>query len=193
MRAKIIQPNVTIPDKIGNLRIPAEMVIGNNVSDPWLWRMLAREIMEKDNVLSIGKIKELFNHFFRSSEKLFQETGAPIDRWILHRNSKHRLFGITKTDFRATAPPNKNSVKKSALDHLQRRFEEIFQRRHDCIHNCDRPRTAIQRRNIRATYISKVIDDIEFLVNRCTDEFRTEFRVYLRGLGFSAITRNQVT
>jgi len=102
--------------------------------------MVAHNLIDKDNVLSISKIKELFNHFFRNRE----------------------------------------------------RFKEIFQRRHDCIHNCDRPRTAIQTKNVTNIYITKVIEDIDFLVKRCTAEFRTEFRVYLTVLGFSAVIRNQV-
>jgi hypothetical protein len=192
VRAKITEPAIQIPDRIKNLKVPADMVLGNNINDAWLWRMVARDLIEKDNVLSILKIKDLFNHFFRAGGKLFHENGASIDRWILHRDSKFRLFGITKTNYRATAAQNKNSVKKKAIDQLEERFKEIFQRRHDCIHNCDRPKTAIQIRNVTPVYITKVIDDIDFLVKRCTDEFRTEFRVYLTGLGFSAITRNQV-
>ena len=39
---------------------------------------------------------------------------------------------------------------------------------------------------------SKRIEDIEFLVARCHDAFLAEFPNYLSGLGFNAITRNQV-
>ena len=193
IRAKISQPSVNIPDRIKNLKIPADMVLGNNVNDAWLWRMVARDLIERDNVLAISKIKELFNHFFRSNEKLFHENSAPIEKWLLHTDSKVRHFGITKTNYRRTAPANKNSIKKKAIEHLEARFKEIFQRRHDCIHNCDRPKVALQIKNINPVYIEKVIYDINFLVQRCSDEFRNEFSTYLRLLGFSGATRNQVT
>jgi hypothetical protein len=150
--------------------------------------MAARELMEDENVLSLDKIRGLFNHFFRKEHKLLnQET---IEDWIVHRDAKSRLFGLTASQYRAKPPTQREQTKRDALEHFGKRYEMIFQRRHDCIHNCDRPKVALQQ--VGHVEVGKMIADIEFLVARCHDAFRAEFPVYLNNLGFSAVTRNRV-
>lgn len=73
---------------------------------------------------------------------------------------------------------------------LETKLTTVFQRRHDCIHCCDRPKSAIQTINLAA--VQKKIEDVEFLVNRCHAELSAQFGDYLTGLGFSGATRNQV-
>jgi hypothetical protein len=192
LRAKQYQPAVHISDKIKTLKVPISVVLTNRLNEGWLWRMVARDLIEKDNVLSITKIKDLFNHFFRTTNKLFASDSQMIDRWIKRQHSQHRIFGLYRTAYVAASPQMKTSMKKRAVEHLESRFRTIFQRRHDCIHNCDRPKIAIQINNIKAIYVGKVIEDIEYLVNRCTEEFRSEFPIYLTGLGFSGIAKNRV-
>jgi hypothetical protein len=69
----------------------------------------------------------------------------------------------------------------------------LFQRRHDCIHNCDRTKYAINSRYIQSVdYVSHVLDDLAFLVCRCQEAFLVEYPVYLTGLGFGATARNRV-
>lgn len=187
LRAKDLQPTVNIPDRLNNLKVPVIAVIRGN-SGGWRWRMAARELIENENVLSLEKVKTLFNHFCRKGHKVINQD--TIESWILHRHSKVRFFGITPTVYRASNPVDKAATRKAAVEKLGERFEEIFQRRHDCIHNCDRPRVALQR--ISHTAVAKVIDDIEFLVQRCHEAFLAEFPVYLQSLGFSGATRNQV-
>jgi hypothetical protein len=63
----------------------------------------------------------------------------------------------------------------------------IFQRRHDCVHNCDRPRVSPQPLDKGGTVL-KVIQDIEFLVNRCDEHVNVEFREFLIGVSCSAAT-----
>ncbi len=58
----------------------------------------------------------------------------------------------------------------------------IIQRRHDCIHNCDRPKMAPQPL-VKGGTVIKVIEDVEFLVNRCDDHINVEFREFLRLCG----------
>jgi hypothetical protein len=154
----------------------------------WRWRMAARELIESENVLALEKIRSLFNHFFRKGHKLLNQDS--IEGWIMHPQAKSRLFGLTPAQYKAMAPAAKAHAKKDALEQLELHFEEIFQRRHDCIHNCDRPTIAVQ--NIRASVVTKKLQDIEFLVCRCHDGFLTEFPTYLTGLKFNAVTRNQV-
>ena len=73
---------------------------------------------------------------------------------------------------------------------MQGRYGMIFQRRHDCIHNCDRPRVAPQALHLAATVV-KVIQDVEFLVHRCDDHINSEFREFLVRVGCSAATISQ--
>jgi len=66
----------------------------------------------------------------------------------------------------------------------------VFQRRHDCIHNCDRPKIALQP--VSEAIARKINEDVNFLVSQMDDAFNTEFPKYLKRLGFSADTRNHV-
>jgi hypothetical protein len=187
LRAKDLEKAINLPDRLNNLKIPVIAVIGQ-ANGGWRWRMAARELIEDENVLSLEKIKTLFNHFFRKGHKLL--TIETIEGWILHRNAKSRLFGMTSTAYRALNNQQKNAARKDALDQFNELFGEIFQRRHDCIHNCDRPKIALQP--ISEVAVEKKLQDVEFLVCRAHDALTAEFPIYLRTLGFSAVTRNSV-
>lgn len=82
---------------------------------------------------------------------------------------------------------DKHTARENANDHLEDRFQAIFQRRHDCIHNCDRPRVSPQPLDKGGTVL-RVIQDVEFLVNRCDEHITSEFRQFLVGVGCSAAT-----
>lgn len=187
LRAKGLERGVTIPDRLNSLKVPV-MAVLNYTHEGWRWRMAARELIEDENVLSLDKILKLFNHFFRSGHKIVnQET---IETWILHPDAKSRLFGMTATDYRRLARAERSEATKAALERFEEYFEAVFQRRHDCIHNCDRRKIAIQ--HIAVQTVEKRVQDINFLVSRCHEAFLDEFPRYLHGLGFGAVTRNQV-
>ncbi|MGR3342504.1 MAG: hypothetical protein ACU0DI_04635 [Paracoccaceae bacterium] len=187
IRAKEFQRGVTIPDKINDLKVPVSTVIEHGNSG-WQWRMAARDLMERENVLSIGKIKNLFNQYFEKGEKLMTE--QTIEDWISKRGSKVRLFGITKTNYRTLKGKPKSMANKEAVEKFEARFKYIFQRRHDCIHNCDRPKNAIQA--VDPIHSEKAIDDIEYLVRKNHDSLMVGFPIYLKRLGFSGLTCNRV-
>ena len=68
------------------------------------------------------------------------------------------------------------------------RFRTIIQRRHDCIHNCDRPKVAPQALD-RAGTVRNVIRDVRFLVTRCDAHVEQEFGEWMRiDCGFSNAT-----
>ena len=98
LRAKDLEPKVKIPDRLANLRIPVIAVI-RKAAGGWRWRMAARELIENETVLSLSKIRELFNQFFPNTKKVLNKRG--MDSWILHRDSKMRWFGIYSADYRA--------------------------------------------------------------------------------------------
>jgi len=187
LRAKDLEPPVTIPDRLNNLRVPVVAVLRKS-SGGWRWRMAARELIERESVLSLKEIKELFNTFFPKTRKLLSEES--IEPWILHRKASVRLLGLSASKYRRKSPADKATAKKTAVSKLNARFEQIFQRRNDCIHNCDRPKVALQP--IAPVQVEKTLRDIEFLVSRCHEAFLAEFPVYLNALGFSPTTRNRV-
>ncbi len=146
--------------------------------------MAARKMMERENVIRLSAIQTLFNKFFRNGHRFFRDV---LDTWMSRPDAKIRLFGITRADYVVMTDPDKHTAREAAIDQFEERFRTIFQRRHDCIHNCDRPRRRPQPLDKDGTVL-KVIQDIEFLVNRCEEHINTEFREFLAGAGCSAAT-----
>ena len=186
LRAKERQPSGSLQDKLNNLKVPVVTML--NSSNGWRWRMAARDLIEKESVLSIQQIKDLLNTFCREKHKLL--TQDTIESWIMHADMKQRHFGMSQNAYQHTPAADKDKAKKKALDAFGRRMQSVFQRRHDCIHNCDRPRSALQA--INQDIVLKAIDDVAFLANRCTAHLRGEYTQYLDGRGFSGQTRNYV-
>jgi len=135
--------------------------------------------MERENVLSLDEVKKLFNKFFRDHHRFF---GDLIDAWISHPQATKRLFGVTSTAFAASNLAAQDAARRVAKAQLEERFEKIIQRRHDCIHNCDRPKMAPQPL-VKGGTVIKVTEDVEFLVSRCDEHINAEFREFLRGCG----------
>ena len=133
-------------------------------------------------ILSLDEVKRLFNKFFRERHKFF---GDLFDAWIRHPQAKIRLFGVTRTAYPGSNPAAQDAARRAAKVQLEERFETIIQRRHDCIHNCDRPKMAPQP-VVNGGTVIKVIEDVEFLVNRCDEHINSEFREFLRLSGCSA-------
>jgi hypothetical protein len=190
LQARQIQASFKITDRMLNLRVPAIAVIGTAATENWRWRMAARQIIEDETVLSITKIKSLLNQFFRDDHKPFSADN--FDDWIVRKDARNRLFGITPTNYRALSGNAKNIQRKASIKHFEARFEVIFQRRHDCIHNCDRPRIALDTRNLNQSTIEKVISDIVFLISRVQDAITDEFPNWLTDLGATGATRGRV-
>lgn len=186
LRAKELQSSGRIPDRLGNLSVPAVAVLDSSSS--WRWRMAARGIIEKQSVLSLDEVKKFLNLFCRDGHKLLQ--AATIEAWIVHADSKQRNFGISRAAYNALPAAQKSQTKKAALERFSSRMQDIFQRRHDCIHNCDRPKIAIQ--GISGDATKKAIADVQFLVDRCTAHLRDEYPEYLAHNSFTGLTRNRV-
>ena len=189
LQAKALCPAMEIPDKMNNLKIPVVAVLRETRTyGGWRWRMAARELIEDENVLSLKKIKELFNQFFPDTGKLLNK--ATIEPWILHAGARVRHFGISKTAYRALAAGAKPNARDKALKKFEAYCADIFQRRHDCIHNCDRPKMAIQQ--IAATTVEKRIEDIAFLVRRCHADLAAAYPLYLRRCAVPGAVRARV-
>ena len=166
-----------LPEFFYNIRFPVRTILeAPAVNVNWRWRMAARKMMERENVLSLEEIKKLFNKFFRDNHKFF---GDLLDVWIKHPQATKRLFGMTSSAYSASNPAGPDAARRVARVQLDERFAMIIQRRHDCIRNCDRPKMAPQPL-VKAGTVIKVIEDVEFLVCRCDEHISTEFREFLR-------------
>lgn len=187
LRAADIEPKVEIPDRLSNLKIPVVAVI-RQAGGGWRWRMAARELIVDENVLSLDKIRMLFGQFFPKSRRLMKQ--KTIEPWILHADAKVRCLGITPAQYNAMTDSQKAKAREDALEIFENRMADIFQRRHDCIHNCDRPKVALQ--SIAPAQVQKIIEDLCFLVDRSHDALFTEFPKYLKRLGFNPVSINRV-
>lgn len=182
--SKSRQPNIALPEWAYDIKVPIRAVLEEYDNDNWRWRMAARKMMERENVINLPAVKTLFNKFFREQRKFFNDL---FEGWMAHPDAKVRLFGTTAADFAALAGADKDRARKDIKAQFEERFRVIFQRRHDCIHNCDRPKTAPQPLDAGGTVL-KVIQDIEFLVTRCDEHINTEFRQFLIGTGCTLAT-----
>jgi hypothetical protein len=128
----------------------------------WGLRMSARTLMEKDNVLQTWRIKELFNPALKRSHKLW---GDLIESYIAL--NRKRLTGIDHSAYVGLSGERKQKATKKAIAVLLGRITEIIQRRHDIVHNCDRPKSAVQGLTLAAA--SKMLSDVQVFVQILDD------------------------
>lgn len=191
LQAKQLQDSLQLSDRMLNLRVPAIAVVGPAASANWRWRMAARQIIEDESVLSLKEIKTLLNQFFRDDRKPF--SNGNIDLWIVRPRVPRRLFGIAQVDYRRLTGKPKKIQRAACKLQFEKRYEAIFQRRHDAIHNCDRPKAALNDEGLSLRGLTRVIDDIEFLGARIAESVDSEFPDWMSSLGATANTRNRVT
>jgi hypothetical protein len=178
--SKSRQPGINLPEWVYDIKFPIRAVLEEYSNENWRWRMAARKMMERENVISLPAIQSLFNKFCRKGHKFFRDL---LNDWISDPSSRIRLFGISKADYAAlTTDKEKHEARDDANDQFEDRFRQIFQRRHDCIHNCDRPRMSPQPLDTAGTVV-KVIQDVEFLVERSDSHINSEFRAFLVAAG----------
>jgi hypothetical protein len=172
-----------LPEFFYDIKFPVRAILESYANyENWRWRMAARKMMERENVLSLPAVQSLFNKFFRKGHRLFRDRMAD---WIVHPSAKQRLFGISRAGFSMLAANQKAQAIESAQEQMEDRYRDLFQRRHDCIHNCDRPRVSPQALHFGGTVL-RVIQDAEFLVGRCDEHINAEFRQFLLGTGCPA-------
>jgi hypothetical protein len=187
--AKSRHPALVLPEFFHEIRFPVRAILEpytNNIN--WRWRMAARKMMERETVLNLATIQTLFNKFFRNGQKFFRDL---LPAWIVHPDCHRRLFLISAARFHALPPHLRGQAVADAQTRLEARFRKIFQRRHDCIHNCDRPRVKPQPLTAAAVVL-RVLEDIEFLVRRCDEHVNLEFRQFLLGTGCPVAIVGQV-
>lgn len=185
--SKSRQPAIVLPDWVLDVKFPLRAILEEYENQNWRWRMAARKMMERENVISLATVQTLFNKFFPQGRKFFVDC---LDTWMSRPDARIRLFGVSSADYGLMSATHKDAARKAANQQFQERFRTIFQRRHDCIHNCDRPRVSPQPLDKGGTVL-KVIQDVEFLVHRCDEHIELEFCAFLTRLGCSAATIKQ--
>jgi hypothetical protein len=187
--AKSHHAPLVLPEFFHDIRFPVRAILESYTKNVnWRWRMAARKMMERENVLSLATIQTLFNKFFRPGNRFFRDL---LPNWIVHPHVRRTLFGITASRFHALPVNLRGPALVNAQTFMEDRFGEIFQRRHDCIHNCDRPRVKPQPLT-SADVVRRVIEDVTFLVSRCDEQINQEFRQFLLGTGCPASIIGQV-
>lgn len=182
--SKTRQPAIMLPEWVYEVKFPLRAILEEYDNVNWRWRMAARKMMERETVISLAAVQTLFNKFFRRGRKFFRDQ---LDAWMSRPDAKIRLFGVSRVDYVAMTDPDKHTAREAAIDQFEERFRTIFQRRNDCIHNCDRPRMSPQPLDKGGTVL-KVIQDVEFLVSRSDEHINAEFRQFLTDAGCSALT-----
>jgi hypothetical protein len=134
--------NGDLPDQYAQVRLSAGEVLDNTrtVRPAWSLRMAARQLMEKDNMLEFDRLKPAFNGILPQSHRLW----AGIIQQLIDKGWR-RYTGKSSKDLATLTGKSLENAKKSAIGHWVGRMKGTIQWRHDWIHNCARPRSAICR------------------------------------------------
>jgi len=133
-------PKKQLPKPYRNVLLPAGPLISQKYTQRgnWALRMAARMIMEKDNMLSVSRVKRMFNPTLPAGKKLWVDVVATF----IALNRK-RFAGITRANYSKLAKAKQQKAREKAAAAVLKRIGAVVQRRHDIVHNCDRPKTAI--------------------------------------------------
>ena len=88
---------------------------------------------------------------------------------------RKRLSGYRQAEYNRLAGQARAKAPKQVSAAVLRRMGEIVQRRHDVVHNCDRPKTAKQR--ITVSIAKKMLADIEDFITILDDHLEAH-RLY---------------
>lgn len=190
LKAKHHQNDITLPQRVQNIEISVGDIFASyGERKGWRWRMAVRKKIQKKNMLDVSAIKNSLNPFMTNGNKLYEEV---IESWILSRGATKRLFGLSARDLNACSTKKaREEARKQAVWKLTKRLNGFIQRRHDCIHNCDRPKYAINSME-RENTVKSVLDDIAFFVTICNDHIDSEWIKFVDQIGCSSTTKNKI-
>ena len=140
------------------------------VRQNWGLRMAARALMERDNLLQLARLKDLFNPALPAGGKLWHDLAQEFVNL-----DRKRLAGIKRSEYGALSGQARADGPKRVSAAVLRRIGEIVQRRHDVVHNCDRPRTAKQPLSLSKA--KTMLTDVEDFV-LILDDHLEAFRLY---------------
>ena len=111
--SKSRQPAIILPEWVYDIKIPIRAVLEDYDNSNWRWRMAARKMMERENVMSLPAIQTLFNKFFRTGQRFFLDL---LDNWMSRADSRIRLFGVPRGDYLAMSDTDKHVARKNAVN-----------------------------------------------------------------------------
>ncbi|WP_406699507.1 hypothetical protein V5E97_11645 [Singulisphaera sp. Ch08] len=112
--SKSRQAAITLPEWAYDIKIPIRAVLEHYDYTNWRWRMAARKMMERENVISLVAIQKLFNKFF-----------SPWSQ--IHRRSLRRMHCA-------------GGFQDQAVRRIARRlYDHESWRQEQCEESCDRP------------------------------------------------------
>lgn len=129
-----------LPSVYANRELPAGVALDTSRQHRPLWalRMVARRIMERENMLSSSRVKDEFNGILPTSHKLWV---GIIDALI--DLGKRRFTGVTPADLRGKKGKDREQLTKKATKCFLDRLTNTIQWRHDWAHNCGRPKLRV--------------------------------------------------
>lgn len=144
-----------VPSAYARLALPVGPLLENYaVRTNWGLRMAARALMERDNLLQLGRLRDLLNPALPPGHRLWTDV---VDDYVAL--DRTRLTGIRRRQYAALTGSARSKAPAKASAALLRRMGEIVQRRHDIVHNCDRPKTAKQ--GLSLVQASKMLTDVQ--------------------------------
>ncbi len=150
---------VKLPKQYAKESLPAGPLVANHYTTrpDWSLRMAARGLMERDNLLQVGRLKEMFNPVLPAQKKLWGDL-APTFIAL----GRKRLTGVLPADIAGINGEKLTRKLTSAGNAVLKRIGEIIQRRHDVAHNFDRPKQA--RQPLTHAAAIKMIADVKAFV-----------------------------
>jgi hypothetical protein len=149
------QKRKPVPSGYQKLTLPIGPLLGDyEVRDNWGLRMAARALMEKDNMLQLGRLKDMFNPALPPNQRLWADLAPKFA--ALNRK---RLTGYKAAEFQGLTSKAKMEAPAKVTKAVMTRMGKIVQRRHDIVHNCDRPKVAKQ--SLTITQAKAMLRDVQ--------------------------------
>ena len=135
--------------------------LSSHSSENWALRMAARNLMEKESVLSVEGVKDLFNPVLPDGSKLWPAVMDP-----LMQKGWKRFTGKTKAEYVGMASSEREKLWTGATEKVKARIQQTIQLRHDWVHNCGRPKSKIkalgpQQARARIREVRAVVDAVD--------------------------------
>ena len=188
-----LQHTLTLKSRHAGMVLPTSITnISNNLPSPRVrvhkFRDQCRAYMEKKSMQKMDIIGKQFANF--TSPRGFFEP-SNLDRVIADPVSNARVWGANHRAYLSRNPlvPADAVAMQAARDlcssHCEAYFQDLIQRRHDCIHNCDRPNRVV--RSITGVGVNKTLSDIETFIGEYDGWIARQFPVWLAQIGCPAV------
>lgn len=161
-----------LPRHYAKQPLPAGEVLDRSRASRPLWsiRMASRRVMERDNMLQLSRLPESFNGILPDRAKIWH---GFIDNLVKH-NLK-RFTGYYQADLAKLTGSALGEARKRAAAAVRKRLASTIQLRHDWVHNCGRPKTAIK--TISDGQAAARIREVRLFISEFDNHLRTHRKV----------------